>query len=516
MRKTSSIRSKNARISLYTSNLPKKSKLEGFDISIKSLKKKNINNKKIDKIKKKVKKTQKKNEYIKSLQNEVKILDYEMGIMKNKENEKKNELKQMNKFFEDGIPINNNILGLKSQYQILREKGENEILENEGIFENLVFEENDLKNLNLKLLKLKMDLENEILKKRDFLGKEEILKKGLIFDLENFKVKKDKDLEILFEMLKKKNEENLKINRNFEKKKISDPKKKKDEKIFLENLKRKIKQREKIILEEEKICEDLLKKINLDFFKNEEEKKNFKLESKLLQIEKSIEVNKSRIKEIRLILESRKFERENKEKNLKKILFEISKKKEKIEKLQDFSNLKFEDEISKIENLKIKELEKKIEKVIKEIQFYIDRRIFEENEIEKFGNKKINLKSNNLDFEHFENNLKRDEFLIFEKIQNLKKEKEILIFQKNKLVIDIPVLKENCENFENEIPILKKKIFETKKILDNFEKQIEFANQIKNLEMNDLKISYNSNNQVNENLCEFLKNYENLKNFNNF
>ena len=40
MRKTSSIRSKNPRVSLYTQHAPKKQKLEGFDITGKSLKKK--------------------------------------------------------------------------------------------------------------------------------------------------------------------------------------------------------------------------------------------------------------------------------------------------------------------------------------------------------------------------------------------------------------------------------------------------------------------------------------------
>ena len=39
-----------------------------------------------------------------------------MRILKNKENEQKTEMQQMNRFFTDGIPINNNILALKTKY----------------------------------------------------------------------------------------------------------------------------------------------------------------------------------------------------------------------------------------------------------------------------------------------------------------------------------------------------------------------------------------------------------------
>lgn len=56
-------------------------------------------------------------EYIKALQEEIKILEYQMKILKDKEIEQQAAVSQIDKFFSDGVPLNPNILALKSQYQ---------------------------------------------------------------------------------------------------------------------------------------------------------------------------------------------------------------------------------------------------------------------------------------------------------------------------------------------------------------------------------------------------------------
>ena len=56
-------------------------------------------------------------EYIKALQEEIKILEYQMKILKDKEMEQQAAVSQIDKFFSDGVPLNDNILALKTQYQ---------------------------------------------------------------------------------------------------------------------------------------------------------------------------------------------------------------------------------------------------------------------------------------------------------------------------------------------------------------------------------------------------------------
>ena len=74
-------------------------------------------NKEIDKIKQTNEQTIQNDTYIKRLQNEVKVKDYELKLLKEKEDDQRDELRQMNRFFSDGVPLNNNVLALKTQYQ---------------------------------------------------------------------------------------------------------------------------------------------------------------------------------------------------------------------------------------------------------------------------------------------------------------------------------------------------------------------------------------------------------------
>eukprot|EP01017_Pseudomicrothorax_dubius_P038259 TRINITY_DN5704_c0_g2_i1.p1 TRINITY_DN5704_c0_g2~~TRINITY_DN5704_c0_g2_i1.p1 ORF type:complete len:332 (+),score=132.15 TRINITY_DN5704_c0_g2_i1:168-1163(+) len=55
-------------------------------------------------------------QYISSLQDEIKYLEYELKLLKDKEAEQMAAFTEVDKFFADGVPINENILALKKQY----------------------------------------------------------------------------------------------------------------------------------------------------------------------------------------------------------------------------------------------------------------------------------------------------------------------------------------------------------------------------------------------------------------
>jgi hypothetical protein len=66
-------------------------------------------------------------EYIKALQEEIKILEYQMKILKDKEIEQQAAVSQIDKFFSDGVPLNPNILAIKSQYQNKKSEDERQL-----------------------------------------------------------------------------------------------------------------------------------------------------------------------------------------------------------------------------------------------------------------------------------------------------------------------------------------------------------------------------------------------------
>lgn len=55
----------------------------------------------------------------------MKVLEYELKLLKDREVEERQKLSSMDKFFSDGIPINNNILALKSMFKESQEQGNN-------------------------------------------------------------------------------------------------------------------------------------------------------------------------------------------------------------------------------------------------------------------------------------------------------------------------------------------------------------------------------------------------------
>lgn len=63
-------------------------------------------------------------EYIKGLQDEIKLLEYELKLLKDKDLEQQASLSQIDKFFNDGVPLNENILAIKNQYVIIKNECE--------------------------------------------------------------------------------------------------------------------------------------------------------------------------------------------------------------------------------------------------------------------------------------------------------------------------------------------------------------------------------------------------------
>jgi hypothetical protein len=66
-------------------------------------------------------------EYIKNLQQQIAYMELELKLLKEKEIEAKESVSQIDKFFNDGVPLNENILALKNQYNHVKKELENKL-----------------------------------------------------------------------------------------------------------------------------------------------------------------------------------------------------------------------------------------------------------------------------------------------------------------------------------------------------------------------------------------------------
>jgi len=105
----------------------KKSKMEGFDVISpkenlsstlkKTAPKTTVGRNAVDNtMKKSSVESNIEEQYMKSLQDEVKLLEYELKLLKDKETEEQSNFTSFFKYFNDGVPINDNILAMKNVY----------------------------------------------------------------------------------------------------------------------------------------------------------------------------------------------------------------------------------------------------------------------------------------------------------------------------------------------------------------------------------------------------------------
>ena len=100
-----------------------------YDGKFDSGKRKNDNFKKnVKNIQNKVSDENIEEEYINGLQDEIKLLEYELKLLKDKDLEQQASLSQLDKFFNDGVPLNENILAMKNQYNIIKHDAEGKLM----------------------------------------------------------------------------------------------------------------------------------------------------------------------------------------------------------------------------------------------------------------------------------------------------------------------------------------------------------------------------------------------------
>jgi hypothetical protein len=119
-------------------------------------------------------------EYIQGLQEEIKYLEYELKLLKDKDSTQNANLNQLESFFNDGIPINENILALKNMFNKTKTDLEDKVKAAGGEIERksklrdeLQVELQKLKNTITLLLKGRTEAEELFLKQQVDIAREQ-------------------------------------------------------------------------------------------------------------------------------------------------------------------------------------------------------------------------------------------------------------------------------------------------------------------------------------------------------
>lgn len=305
-------------------------------------------------------------EYMKSLQEEVKILEYELKIMKDKEMERINSTSQIDKFFSDGIPLNENILALKMKYkdkmgeveksqQRLTKEREGEYEQNRGFVTNI----RDILGALQYIQDQHSDSDKNLFD----------MKKDLVVDSFGEKIKKDtleRENKTLQDKLRRLIDANLKFERQHEREQFQS-KHSEDPNIELNMREANWSKLIKILREKEGILVE--KKGSVNMSENAEYEKanriNEWLGGQLLETEKKIGLLEAKTKEIEMTLQIRARERELEWEQKNKIKGDIRLTTNMIADEKDMADQHIQHETDKIEEAKMKEKKREIEREIR-------------------------------------------------------------------------------------------------------------------------------------------------------
>jgi chromosome segregation ATPase len=152
-------------------------------------------------------------EYIKNLQQQIGYMELELKLLKEKEIEAKQSVSQIDKFFNDGVPLNENILALKNQYNHAKKEAENKMDE----FQDKKMAElklaNDQKSQYEKLTARLKDLTNEMEVKEETFTKELHALRTQFWDEKHTREDLEKELKELEMLFRAKTDENLQMTR---------------------------------------------------------------------------------------------------------------------------------------------------------------------------------------------------------------------------------------------------------------------------------------------------------------
>lgn len=452
-------------------------------------------------------------EYIKNLQQQIAYMELELKLLKEKEMESKASVSQIDRFFNDGVPLNENILALKNQYNQTKKDYEDRIDENND--QRLAEEkaQRDLKNqYNMLVARLHDINEDSKGKQKDF---EKSIKelRFTFLNEKNMRIDLEKELKGLQEELKKTNDENLTIQRDLDKRKMMAPNRKERDENLRNKSKRELAAKDEHIVKLEDELEDLKTRASFNPMIEILETENKDLQEKSLRCEKEINIANSRIKEMQMALESRAREREREADQRRELIEKINHLKANIDKQNKVNELVIEQKVKEKEQKEIRDITKIKVEVKKDQTIHKDRlRACEEN-IDNMSQEKIGMHQDIHDAEQKQYVLDKQEAETKRKILELKNHIEDLTYREKTTTIKLEPMEKEVDKVNKIIPDIENENEKLHEQLTHLGKQLELSSQLKGLNLEELKILKNTNDNVFNTLNDMTKKWEFLQRF---
>jgi hypothetical protein len=450
-------------------------------------------------------------EYIKNLQQQIAYMELELKLLKEKEVDNKQSVSQIDKFFNDGVPLNENILALKNQYQAAKKDVEMKM--------------DDVNDARLDEKKLNIDLENEykyLLKHFSDLealyeAKEKEHSKTMnemrikYIEERNTKAEKEKDLKKIMEEYKRKHDEIVQWGRLLEKAKAMEYGENEKKKMQREKLLHRIKDKDAIANELSDMVTELKSKstFNPDIKKLENE--NLDLQSRKLVCEREFNMADTKIKELRMLKDMRGKERQVEAELRRDLSSKIATIKTKIDEENKANDLVIAEKVRVKEEKEKKDIQKTILARTKDKQNVTDLKEDFEKKIEELGNDGANLKHEVLDLEQQIGKLTKD----------TAEEKKLITFimaQMEHLTKVNAELNEKTKTqdttnmkIDEETRKLKPKIEQLKAAIEHLLKLAKLSKELKAFNLEELLMMNKSNRHVTEQIQTAIKEWEKIK-----
>jgi len=453
-------------------------------------------------------------EYIKNLQQQIAYQELELKLLKEKELEQKQSVSQIDKFFNDGVPLNENILALKNQYNHIKKQMENKIDEvNEQRMEEMKITA-DLKNQyerNSATLKTIMEALDK--KEKEFFDQMNELRMAFLNERHR-RVQAERDFKQQQSLMKERNDENLKLQRDLER-----------EAILVSHREEVLKSKRHKTKEDLKAKEDWITNLTNEVEKKRAEatfnpeitileNENMDLQSKLLRCDKETNIALAKVKEMEMFLETRSKERELEAEMKRDLINKISQVKFYIDEQNRMNEVEIKKKVEAKEEKEKKEIEKEIANVRNEKTIVKQRQQEKEEHIREMTQEKMGVQQDIMSLEQETMGMEKD----------LKENKETLIQLKNKLeaftleekdlatklepiVLDIAKMNKIIPSLEIQNERLKEQIA-------HMEKLNELSIQIKNVNLEELKFLTQSNDQVQNTITDLMRKWDFLQRVN--
>ena len=241
------------------------------------------------------------------------------------------------------------------------------------------------------------------------------------------------------------------------------------------------------------------------------EKEIKELNQKITRCEKESFTAQMRVKEMQELLKDRSKEREIEGDHKRTLIAKINQVKSRIDEENKVNELVIQQKVKEKEDKEMREIKKRIEEIKREQTIIKHRHKEKEEHVDQMSQDKIGMQQEILEAEQTAIRLEKE----------IKDKKERLIDLMNKLAAHTeeerelkeklaPILKEN-EKLSVVIPAIQKENEETIEKIAHLEKLNELSLQLKNVNLEELKLLTQSNDQIYNTISELTKKWEYLQ-----